>query len=134
MLAFAMVALFACKKGGNSPEEVAERYFKAIHEENWEAAKKLSTESTKELIDYIAQMMPMVQMSGTTIEKGPGKIENVKCIEEGEVCNCTLEVDGSVQNLKLIKVDGKWLVDQSKESMGFGNKENSFDNDPNDPS
>ncbi len=121
MLSIAMIALFGCKKGGDTPEAVATSFFNAINQENWDAAKELSTESTKVLIDYLAQMMPLAKMSGTVTEKGPGKIENVKCIEDGDICNCTLEIDGTTQNLKLVKVEGKWLVDQSKEDFGFGN-------------
>jgi uncharacterized membrane protein YvbJ len=120
MLAFVIAVFFACGKGGGTPEDVVKNYYKAIANENWSAAKKLSTESTHQFIDFISNASQMVKMTGEKPTKKAGKIENLECVVEGDVCNCTMLLDGEREDAMLVKVDGKWLVEQSKEMPGFG--------------
>jgi len=120
VFAFALVAFLACGKGGGTPEAVVEQYSKAIANHNWSKAKSLSTEDSHEIIDFMKNAAEGAKMFGEKLEKKPGKVENIDCEIEEDYCHCEFWLDGEYQEMELVNVNGKWLVDQKKESQGWG--------------
>ncbi len=107
----AVVALNACKST-EGPEAVAEKYLKHVANQDWDAAKKLGTESTVQMLEMTEGMMAEF---GGEATKADVKIEDMKCTVDGDEANCTFKQNGEADKLDLVKVDGKWLVDQKKE-------------------
>jgi len=115
----AVVALNACKTGDN-PEAIAEKYLKHVAKQEWAEAKKLGTESTQQMIDMLASFGG----EGTGADV---KIEDMKCTVDGETAVCTFKSNGEADKLDMVKVDGKWLVDQKKEMGGDDDFDFDFD-------
>lgn len=101
----AVVMMVSCAKKG--PEQVAEKFLKHLNKQEYAEAKKYATESTKQMLDFLAQF-PQQEVKEV-------KIENMKCNEEGDKAKCTYTVDGKEESIDLVKVDGNWLVDMPKE-------------------
>ncbi len=103
----AVFALNACKST-DTPEAVAEKYLKHVANQEWAEAKKLGTESTQNMLDMISGF-------GGEAQKVDVKIEDMNCNVEGDEAECTYKENGEEGIINLVKVDGKWLVDQKKE-------------------
>jgi len=106
--------LFSCG-GGDSPKSVAENFLKAMNKMDYEAAKKYGSEDTGRLLDMMsgyATMIPDSAREEISFEIKDEKIEGDKAtvtyVQSGEV---------SEQSLDLVKIDGKWKVAMSKDSM-----------------
>ena len=115
------LALTACS-GGGEPEMVAEKFMKAVYTADFEAAKTLCTDETKQTIDFIAAFAAEKK---DEMKKADVKIEqkSVVIAEDGNSAEVELIVRGSLdldkgetidekeEKVKLVKVDDKWLVD-----------------------
>jgi len=110
VLFLAIIALNACKDP-NAPEAIAEKYLKHMAKLEWDAAKALGTEDTQLMIDQ--------KMNDDQAQAAEGKVENMACTVEADTATCTCKLDGADRTLKLVKVDGKWLVDEKKEMPNF---------------
>ena len=115
--------LIACG-GGDSPKSVAENFLKALNKMDYETAKKYGSEDTGKLLDMMsgfAKMMPDSARQERNFEIKDEKIDGDKAtvtyLESGE--------DGE-QSLSLVKVEGKWKVAMSKDSMS-GEENGSMD-------
>lgn len=119
VLSLAIAALIAACGGGgaSTPSQVAEQYLTALNKMDFDAAKKLGTEKTGQMLDMMA---PMMKMMGDAAKKEVGfKILGEKI--EGEKATVTYRSDDKEadETLTLIQKDGKWLVDMAKEdNMG----------------
>ncbi|HRH66503.1 MAG TPA: DUF4878 domain-containing protein [Bacteroidia bacterium] len=107
--------IISCGKG-DSPRAVADSFLKAFHSQDFTAAKKYGTEDTGKLMDVMSGFSKMVQDSGQVqeikyeivSEKIQGDDAIVMYKEEGK--------DGEIP-LNLLRVDGKWKVNMTKESL-----------------
>ncbi|TAH42985.1 MAG: DUF4878 domain-containing protein [Bacteroidetes bacterium] len=106
--------LFSCT-GGDSPKAVAEQYLKAIGQYDFDGAKKYGTEDTGKLLDVMsgfAKMAPDSTKNEVSFVILDEKIEGEKAIviykEEGKE---------SETSLNLLRIEGKWKVNMTKESM-----------------
>jgi hypothetical protein len=111
----ALVVYLAACGGGDSPKSVAENFLKALNKMDYETAKKYGSEDTGKLLDMMsgfAKMMPDSARRERSFEIKDEKIEGDKATvtysEQGE--------EGD-QTLNLVKVEGKWKVAMSKDSM-----------------
>lgn len=116
--------LFSCS-GGDSPKAVAENYLKAIGSYDFEGAKKYGTEDTGKLLDIMigfAKMVPDSTKNEINFTILDEKIEGDKAVviykEEGQ--------QGEVP-LNLMRVDGKWKVNMTKESINEAESGNVMD-------
>lgn len=101
--------------GGDTPKSVAENFLKALNKMDYETAKKYGSEDTGKLLDMMsgfAKMMPDSAKKDVSFEIKDEKINGDKATivysstgDEGE------------QTLNLVKIDGKWKVAMSKDSM-----------------
>jgi hypothetical protein len=114
---FAAIILVILGCGSSdSPRAVAEKFLKAMGSQDFETAKKYGTEETEKLLDMMSGFSKMTADSIATREmkfeiinediSGDNAIIFYK--EEGR--------DGELQ-LPLVKLDGKWKVLLSKESI-----------------
>jgi hypothetical protein len=124
LITFSMLLLVAamsvsCNK--NSSKDVATTWLNSFYHLDYETAKKTSTEDTKSLLATLQQFTSMVSDSS---KKEMKKIAvNVKSVkEDGDKAIATYttsENPGKDQELNLVKQNGKWLVQFSKnDQMG----------------
>lgn len=116
-----LLALAACS-GGNGPEVTAEKFLKAVYTADFEGAKTLCTEDTKQTIDLIAAFtaekvaemkkanIKLEQKSVTLSEDGNSAdvvflANGVLDLQKGEVS------ESKEEKVHLVKVDDKWLVE-----------------------
>ena len=117
---FLLVGL-ACNHSG-SPKEVSQNFLNALTRMDYEGAKKFGTPETGKLLDMLASFSSM--MPDSIKNKGKNvKVEIKDVKENGDKCvvtyrNSEKEED---QPLNLVKKDGKWMVNMTKdETMGAG--------------
>jgi hypothetical protein len=120
LLLLSSVVFFSCSNNPK-PEDVAKQFTKALIEQNWEEAKKLSDDDTKGLIQL---MQSFSGMGGAAISKDSAAKLNAQVeFVKSEVKDSTAIVyfkdkaSSSEQQLTLKKINGKWLVSMKKESM-----------------
>jgi hypothetical protein len=126
LLSLAIATLIAACGGGaaSTPTQVAEQYLTALNKQDFDAAKKLGTEKTAQMLDMMA---PMMKMMGDAAKQESGfKILNEAI--EGEKATVTYRSEGkdADETLNLIQKDGKWLVDMAKED-GAGDTNGDID-------
>lgn len=114
----AVVSFNSCKKS-NTPEAVAEAYLTHIAKMEFDKAKELVTEESKETIDFLAQMSGMAGDEAKKAAEQKVEIKDMKCEvkDDKAVCNCK-EKKGDkeeAKTLNLVKQNDKWLVEQKKE-------------------
>jgi hypothetical protein len=117
ILIFSAVALFLSACGGGSssegPKEVASKFITHINNMEFEEAKNYGTKSTQEILDMLKGFAGMAEKPESTA------FEIIDVKEEGDKATVTYRNEGADadESLNLIKEDGKWLVNISKEDM-----------------
>jgi len=101
--------------GGDSPKSVAENFLKAMNKMDYETAKKYGSEDTGRLLDMMSNFTNMMPDSAREEKSFEIKDEKV----DGDKATVTYVQSGEVgeQTLDLVKLDGKWKVAMSKDSM-----------------
>jgi hypothetical protein len=115
LVAFAVVAFHSCTKSGDSPEAVAEKFLQHLYKNEFTEAKAFGTESTGQYLDMLKSFADMSGDAKKEVEDV--KIENLKAETDGDKAMVTYTIDGKEDQLPLIKQDGKWLVNMSKEDQ-----------------
>ncbi len=125
-LFLASMMLVSCSK--NSPKDVANSWLTSFYHMDYEAAKKVSTEDTKALLTQLGALSSMMPDSLKKEAKNIAiTISDVK--EDGDKATVTYKksdkgkdaTPSEASTLKLVKKDGKWLVQFTKnDQMGSG--------------
>jgi uncharacterized protein YceK len=120
----AMAAFVFVGCGSKSdPKEVANNYLSALTKMDYVTAKKYCTEKNIEMLDMMASFTGAIpdSMKNKTKESKI-TITNVK--EEGDNATVTFTTSDKPgdNTLKMVKKDGKWLANQSKEDNMSGQK------------
>lgn len=120
-LLLCLVALVFAAVGcgdSNKPETVAEQFLNAIDSKDFEKAKTLSTEGTHKMLDLLKSFAD--QMPADAKKPDPKKVS--ECKVEGDKGTCTYCCDeqGGSSELAVVKVDGVWKADMSKETLMGG--------------
>lgn len=107
------VLFAACGGGSSSPSDVVTKFLTHTNKMEFKEAKEYATKSTGEVLDMIggmAAMMPKEDPKPFTITG-----ETI----DGDNATVTYRTEGkdADETLKLVKEDGKWLVNMSKEDM-----------------
>ena len=118
--------LISCNK--SSPKDVAKEWLTDFYHLDYDAAKKLSTEDTKNMMTTLQGFTNALPDSAK--QKAKTVTINIKSVKEdgnNAVVTFTTSDDTKEQPpLKLIKQNDKWLVQFSKgDFVGGENKENS---------
>ncbi len=116
--AFGLLALAIVFTGcnTNSPKDAAQKWLTSFYHLDYETAKKYSTEETKNLLTTIEQLRTLnsdsekQQMKQLKVE-----IKDVKEKGDTAMVSYTLSDSPKEQKVKLIKIQGKWLVAKSKQ-------------------
>jgi hypothetical protein len=123
VVAFALMtfAIMSCGNKSN-PKDVSQNFLNALTKMDYEGAKKYGTPETGKMLDMLSSFSNMMPDSVKNKAKDiKVEIKNVK--EEGDKCVVTYKNNEKEeeQTLNLIKKDGKWLVNMTKdETMGAG--------------
>lgn len=115
-LVIAMLGLVLSSCGGNAPEAVVKEFFAAVAAKDFDKAKSLATTESSSMIG----MMEKAAEFATEEEAEESKaVVKVECITEGDKgdCTCWGENGEDEQKVSVKKVDGKWKVHMSKQSM-----------------
>ena len=114
-LIVAILMMTSCSSS-DSPRSVAEKFLNAMGTQDFETAKKYGTEETEKLLDM---MSGFSKMSADTVAAKEMKFE----ISHEDVSGDNAIIyyreenrEGELQ-LPLVKIDGKWKVLLSKESI-----------------
>lgn len=115
------ITLVSCDS--NSPKSVADKFLVAYYHLDFEGAKKVSTEETKKMLDMMQQFSTMIPDSSKKQAKNiTVKLNDVK--QKGADTAVVTYVTSNIpteQTLNMVKVNGKWLVQWSKQDqMGGG--------------
>lgn len=105
---------------GNSPENVAKSFFDNMYSGNFEAAKEYGTTDTKSMLSMMESFGAKDQFKDK-MKDADVKVEVLETNVDGDAATCKLKISDSKSDkteevdVKLKKVDGKWLVDMKKE-------------------
>jgi hypothetical protein len=112
----ALCAMMFTSCNSNSPKKVADKWLTSFYHMDYKGAKELSTEKTKGVLDMLEQLGTMVADSQ---KQNAQKIKiNVKDVkEEGDKATVTYTIseDNQDKTIHLIKENGKWLVNYTKQ-------------------
>jgi hypothetical protein len=119
-----LVFLFACRNT-DTPKSIAEKFLKSMSTEDFETAKKYGTEETEKLLDMMAGFKKMSADSA----KHEMKFEITREKVEGENATVYYKEEGKSGELQLpmVKIDGKWKVLLTKESINSSEGVNAMD-------
>jgi hypothetical protein len=123
IVAFALISLSVVSCGSKSdPKSVAQNFLNALTKMDYEGAKKYGTPETGSMLDMLASFSSMTTDSMKNTAKNV-KVEILSVKENGDKCDVTYKNSEKTEEqvLNLVKKDGKWLVNMSKdENMGAG--------------
>jgi len=103
----------------SSPGDVAESFFKKMYAGDFEAAKELATSDTKSMLTMMESFGAKDKMKDEL--KGGINIEVTDTEIDGDNATCKLMISDDSGDkkeettVKLVKEDGKWLVNMGKE-------------------
>ena len=102
LLLFSASVMFSCKSGGG-PEPVAKEFIKCMNNKDFEGAKELSTEETKELLNLIGIMAEEIdyEMAFSEIEINE---------KDPDRAVCYIKYNGQDDQFSMQKYDGQWKV------------------------
>lgn len=130
VLLFSLYLLSSCESTGTetntgSPEETMNSFIEKVTAKDYEGAKEFASNRTDKSLESLKLAQGMFEEIGKEDQNKMSfqgvdfsqKI-TVKCsTKEGKaICECCEEITGNCQNIALIQENGKWLVDQPKES------------------
>ncbi len=96
-------------------EEIAEKFLTFLNRKDYDEARKLGTENTKQMLDMMKSFAGAAAKPTVTKDV---KIENLKCDTNNDKARCTYTAEGKLESIDLVKQDNKWLVDMKKEGGG----------------
>lgn len=119
LLSLAVLMTFAVGMTGcnsNSPKASADKFLTGLLHYDYEAAKSVSTDATKSMIDMMAQFASMMPDS---VKSAAKKIKvNIKDSKETSDSTATVTYttsdDPQEKKLNMVKQNGKWLVKYDK--------------------
>jgi GH25 family lysozyme M1 (1,4-beta-N-acetylmuramidase) len=123
---FSLVAVFALaislvSCSSNSPKASAEKFVNGLTHMDYEAAKSVSTEDTKKMLEMMQQLTAMMPDSvKENAKKAKVNIGKEEINGDKATVTYTTSENPTEQKLNLVKQNGKWLVQWSKNDNGAG--------------
>lgn len=116
----AMLGLASCS-GSGGPEETATDFVNALMKKDWEKAKTLSTEESSSTIDMIKGFAENTPDTAMVVKF---EILKEKTKIEGDGATVVAKDENGLEMpMQLKKIDGKWKVDYSMETLMGGDIE-----------
>ncbi|MEA2042301.1 MAG: DUF4878 domain-containing protein [Bacteroidota bacterium] len=107
--------MFSCGGGSSSsPQDAAESFLKALTKQDYDTAKKYSTETTVQMLTMIESMAGMASEEDMDM----GSMDDITWGEtdiDGDNAVVHYKTPEGDEKLDLKKVDGDWKVDMKKE-------------------
>ncbi|MCK9612773.1 MAG: hypothetical protein WC401_00290 [Bacteroidales bacterium] len=105
-------ALFDVSRSKN-PKKVANRFLKHFYNQEYDKAKIYGTTKTRQIVDFMDQLQAV---SGQDKLPMDTKVVLLDCEQKGDTAYCNYLANNIKNELLLIKVYDKWLVDLKKEA------------------
>lgn len=131
-LLFSLSLFVSCEPTGaggdnstSSPEATMDLFIKKVTANDFEAAKEFASPRTDKTLESlkIAQGMFKEMNKEDENKMSFGGVDfsqkiTVKCTttDDKATCDCCEEITGNCKSIAVLKINGKWLVDQPKES------------------
>ena len=129
-LLFSLCLFIGCESTGGdnnegSPEETMNLFIKKVTANDFEGAKEFASPRTDKTLESLKIAQGMFKEMGKEDENKMsfGGVDfsqkiTVKCAttDDKATCDCCEEITGNCQSIAVLKMNGKWLVDQPKES------------------
>lgn len=111
---FALVGIVGCTD--NSPKATAEKFLNDFYHQEYDKARTVSTQKTIDVIDMLEQFS-VISTDSAREEAKKIKIEVVDVKEEGDkaVVKYTMSTEPWEHKLNMVKQNGKWLANYTKE-------------------
>lgn len=112
-----LILIISCKTQKNKiqrPEDVLLKFLQHLQNLEFEEAKKYATEST---INILNIMQSMVSLMPQASKPNQSEIIVYRCVDEEPYATCYIRMNQKDQTMRMIKIDGKWLVDMKKEDF-----------------
>jgi hypothetical protein len=123
------ISIISCNT--NSPKASADKFLTGFYHLDYKAAKSVSTESTKNMLNMMEQFSTMLPDSAKENAK---KVKiNIKDVQEnGDKATVTYNTSENEtdQKLDLVKQNGKWLVEWNKQDPGMEGSDESMSEEP----
>lgn len=130
VLLFSFCLFSSCESTGTedtprSPEETIKSFIAKIKANEFEAAKEFTSARTDPAMDFMKKHFEMLKEMGKEDQTNPlfrdldvSQDLVIKCTTKDDktTCECCEDITGNCQNVAVIQENGKWLVDQPKES------------------
>ncbi len=122
------ITFAACHSAKRSMEQTTADFLTALEKKEYNKAKKLGTQNTKQMLDLLQELARLAPLSPDLGGKSNIDERKINCKKKGDkaVCDYCCNQAGAPDQVHLINVDGKWLVDMKKDMEG-----NSFPPPPN---
>lgn len=120
-----LLAITIVSCNSNTPKGTADKFLNSLYHMDYKQAKTVSTDNTKKMLDMMEQFSAMMpDSSKESAKKIKVDIKDVK--EEGDKATVIYTTSASTgeQKLDLVKQNGKWLVEYSKQDNGGGGESN----------
>jgi hypothetical protein len=117
LFVFAFITFTMISCGSKSdPKEVSKNFLNALGQMDYETAKKYGTSETGKMLDMLSSFSGMMPDSVKNKAK-EAKIEIKSAKEDGDKCEVVYTTTDKAgdQTLNLVKKEGKWLVNMSKD-------------------
>ncbi len=118
---FLSVTLAACKNEPahpEKPEDVLKQYQAGIDKNDFETAGELSTPAGRQWLAELAKIIASEQADSTMLDT---RFLSLQCEGEGDtlLCHCVLQdqYEKYPAEYRLIRLDGRWLVDAPQEEI-----------------
>jgi len=129
-LLFSVSLFSSCESSGTeesvrSPEETIKSFIDKVKANEFEAAKEFTSAKTDPAMDFMKNHFEMLKKMGKEDQTNPlfrdldvSQDLAIKCTTKDEKtsCECCEDITGNCQTLAVIQENGKWLIDQPKES------------------
>ncbi len=111
-----LVLVSGCSMFNDSPSKVAENFLNAIDQQRFDDAQKFATPETVKMLDVLAGFAKMTKKKEKS-EMHRFEILNEEIVEDTATVIYKVKDEDGEQSLKLVKVEGKWLVSLSKADL-----------------
>lgn len=127
-LLFSLYTLSSCETTGSSgvqgsPEETMNSFIEKVTANDFEGAKAFASNRTDQTLDALKQAQSMFKDMNKENTMSFGQVDfsqkievTCKTTDNKATCDCCEEITGNCKSIRLAQENGKWLVDEPKES------------------
>lgn len=131
ILAVLGITVFFSSCSQNSPEPVAKKWLNSFYHLDYETAKTVSTDETKKIIAMFQQLsINSSDSDKAQLKRIKVEIKNVKTEGDKSTVTYVTSDNPKEQTIHLVKQNGKWLVQWSKQDQMTGDENGNGDVQP----